>query len=540
MNVTGIRVLLIDGYIDDPAALGVPPYISPMVRSVAGAAIDAGASVEYVTVDMIRKGYKVPKANVSVVLSGNTVPGRYLRSMPMSSNEIASLLPRLSGWKLIGGSSASSDAAEGFDFRIGTDLAASLYDGMTGKEVNERLRTLDEWNRWMMLGADIVKEHQDHPQPLIAEVETYRGCHRFRSGGCSYCIEPLKGEPLMRSPGDVLNEVARLKELGVVNIRIGGQTCIVSYGSRDFLGIPKPNPDIVDELFTGLHEMRFGVLHVDNANAAVISEHPDETSSVLRTLTECCTPGNVLALGMESADANVIRANNLNSTPGQVMDAVRMINRIGGERGHNGMPKLLPGLNLISGLDCETAGTYDTNIGFLKNLLAEGLMVRRINIRQVLPVRREFGTKVDHGRFKRYKQTIREDIDAPLLKRIVPAGTVLKNVYLEIIDNGITFGRQIGTYPLLIGIPYKTDVDRFCDIIVTGHGFRSITGIEYPFPINKAGMSAVSSLPGIGKKRAAKIMVARPFRCAEELSAAVDDASVAERLADIVSFRVDP
>ncbi|MDR0334422.1 MAG: radical SAM protein [Methanomassiliicoccaceae archaeon] len=536
MSVSDIKVLLVDGYIDDPAALGVPPYISPMVRSVAGAAADAGATVEYVTVDRIRKGYRLPKADVSVVLSGNTVPGRYLRSMPMSANEIRDIVPRLSGWKLIGGSSASTDAADGFNFQIMTDLAASLYDGMTGKEVNERLRTLDEWNRWMVLGADIVKMHQDHPQPLIAEVETYRGCHRYANGGCSYCIEPLKGKPLMRAPADILEEVSRLKELGVRNIRIGGQTCIVSYGSEDYLGIPKPEPDTVNELFTSLREMNFDVLHVDNANPAVIAEHPDGSAEILRTLAECCTSGNVLALGMESADENVIKMNNLNATPGQVMRAVRMINDIGSERGGNGMPKLLPGLNLISGLDGETPGTYAKNAEFLRTLFGEGLMVRRINIRQVLPVRREFETKVDHNRFKKYKQGIRENIDSPMLKRIVPVGTVLRNVYLELIDGGLTFGRQIGTYPLLIGIPYRTDIDRFCDIVVTDHGFRSITGIEYPFPINTAGMAAISSLPGIGKKRAAKIILARPIPDMEGLAAAVGDAAAAERLAGIVTF----
>jgi radical SAM superfamily enzyme with C-terminal helix-hairpin-helix motif len=536
MAVSDVKVLLVDGYIDDPAALGVPPYISPMVRAVAGAAADAGAVVEYVTVDRIRGNCRIPKADVSVLLSGNTVPGRYLRSMPMSSNEIVDLIPKLSGWKLIGGSSASSDVADGFDFKIGTDLAASLYDGLTGKEVDERLRTLDEWNRWMVLGADIVKMHQDHPQPLITEVETYRGCHRFMSGGCSYCIEPLKGRPLMRSPGNVLEEVSRLKELGVRNIRIGGQTCIVSYGSEDYLGIPKPCPDVVNELFTSLRDMRFDVLHVDNANPAVIAEYPDEASDILRTLTECCTSGNVLALGMESADANVITANNLNSTPEQIIRAVRMINEIGGERGDNGMPKLLPGLNLISGLDGETQGTYTKNIDLLRMLLNEGLMLRRINIRQVLPVRRDFDTKVDHNRFKRYKQEIRENIDAPMLKRIAPAGTILRNVYLEIIDGGITFGRQIGTYPLLVGIPYRTDINRSCDVIVTDHGFRSVTGIEYPFPINKANMAAISSLPGIGKKRAARIVLARPIKNENDLITAIGDASVAERLLNMIAF----
>jgi radical SAM superfamily enzyme with C-terminal helix-hairpin-helix motif len=531
-----VKVLLVDGYIDDPAALGVPPYISPMVRAVAGAAIDTGAVVDYITIDKIRRGKVLPKVDVSVVLSGNTVPGRYLRSMPMSSNEISALVPKLSGWKLIGGSSASSEVADAFDFKITKDLAASLYDGLTGKEVDERLRTLNEWNKWMILGADIVKEHQDHPQPLIAEVETYRGCHRFMSGGCSYCIEPLKGEPLMRSPDDILNEVSKLKELGVRNIRIGGQTCIISYGSEDYLGIPKPKPDVVSRLFTSLRDMRFDVLHVDNANAAVISEYKDGSADILRTLTECCTSGNVLALGMESADPNIMKMNNLNSSAEQVMDAIRLINRIGSQRGENGMPKLLPGINLISGLDGETAETYSANVAFLERVLSERLMVRRINIRQVLPVRRKFDTKVDHNKFKKYKQYIRENIDAPMLEMVVPAGTVLKNVYLELVDNGITFGRQIGTYPLLVGLPYKTDVNRFCDVLVTEHGFRSITGLEFPFPINKASMSAISSLPGIGKKRAANIMVARPLRSEDDLMKAIDDESVAARLTDIVTF----
>ena len=85
-----IVIALIDGYIDDPAALGVPPYISPMIRSIAGAALDAGADrVEYISIDMIRKGRKLPDAAVSVVLSGNTVPGKYLRTMPMSLKELS-------------------------------------------------------------------------------------------------------------------------------------------------------------------------------------------------------------------------------------------------------------------------------------------------------------------------------------------------------------------------------------------------------------------------------------------------------------------
>ncbi len=532
-----ISVLLVDGYIDDPAALGVPPYISPIVRAIAGAALDAGADrLEYVTVDMLRRGAKIPQADVSVVMSGNTVPGKYLRSMPMSVKELEALFPRLSGWRLIGGSAADAAIANSFDFVIRKDLAASLYDGMTGKEVGERYRTLDEWNRWMMMGADIVKQHQDFPEPLIAEVESYRGCHRWSTGGCSYCIEPLKGKPLMRSPSDIIAEAGRLRELGVRNLRVGGQTCIVSYGSEDESPVPRPNPDAVADLFEGLRALEFDVLHVDNANAAVISSYHDESEQVLDTLANCCTDGNVLALGMETADPRVVVENNLNSSSEQVLDAVRMINKIGVRRGPNGLPRLLPGINIICGLDGETAETYRMDMELLRAVRDEGLMVRRINIRQVLPIRREFDVRVDQRRFKRFKEEVRSDIDRVMLERVAPYGTVLRNVYMEIRDGNTTFGRQIGSYPLLVGIPYKVDLDTFQDVFVTDWGFRSITGVTYPFDINSQPMTALAALPGIGKKRASKIVMERPLSSLDDLLTIVEDPNVVDGLRDLIVF----
>ena len=532
-----ITVLLVDGYIDDPAALGVPPYISPIIRAIAGAALDAGADrVEYVTIDMVRRGAKLPQADVSVVMSGNTVPGKYLRSMPMSVKELEALFPKLSGWRLIGGSAADTEIAGRFDFVIRKDLAASLYDGMCGKEVGERYRTLDEWNRWMLLGADIVKQHQDFPQPLIAEVESYRGCHRWSTGGCSYCIEPLKGRPLMRSPSDIIAEAERLRKLGVRNLRVGGQTCIVSYGSEDDSPVPRPDPEAVSDLFEGLDALGFDVLHVDNANAAVISTYPEESERVLETLAHRCTDGNVLALGMETADPRVVIENNLNSTSEQVLDAVRAINRIGGGRGPNGLPRLLPGINIVCGLDGETADTYRMDMDLLRAVRDEGLMVRRINIRQVLPVRREFEVRVDQRRFKRFKEEVRSDIDRVMLERVVPYGTVLRNVYIEIHDGNTTFGRQIGSYPLLVGIPYKVDLDTFHDVFITDWGYRSITGVTYPFDINSQPMTALASLPGIGKKRASRIVMERPLSGFDDLLRVVEDPNVVDRLRDLVVF----
>ena len=46
--------LIIDGYVDEPACLGVAPYISPYVREVAGVLSERGYTPGYVTIDQVR------------------------------------------------------------------------------------------------------------------------------------------------------------------------------------------------------------------------------------------------------------------------------------------------------------------------------------------------------------------------------------------------------------------------------------------------------------------------------------------------------
>ena len=68
----------------------------------------------------------------------------------------------------------------------------------------------------------------------------------------------------------------------------------------------------------------------------------------------------------------------------------------------------------------------------------------------------ETGTAIadDHKKlFKQYKREVREEIDNPMLQRVAPVGTLLPDVHLEYHQEGTTFGRQLGTYPLLVGIP---------------------------------------------------------------------------------------
>jgi radical SAM superfamily enzyme with C-terminal helix-hairpin-helix motif len=549
----GMKIILLDGYVDEPSCLGVPPFISTYIRYTAGAITDTGNEYTYLTIDEYRnnspKTKAMKNANLLVIIGGAIVPGKYLRGTPASIPEIKKIAESFKGTKILGGPIArygfsqdrkTGKLSESFDYFSKMDLDAFVYDFLLESFAEDRLRDVKEWRRWSIKGSTVIKQHPDFPTPLIIELETYRGCVRYFSGGCSFCIEPLFGEPEFREAKNIIDEVRALNDMGAVNFRLGAQSCIFSYKAEKVgeTETPKPKPKKIENLLIGIRNaaQNLEVLHTDNANPSIIAEHPDESRRILKTLVKYTTSGNVLALGMESADPKVIKENNLNATPKQVMKAVKMINEYGAARGLTGMPKLLPGINLLSGLNGETKRTFDYNFQFLKEILDKGLLLRRINIRQVTQARAHFNVKSRHDQFQRFKRKVREQIDNVMLKRLVPTNTVLRKILIEKLEGNHSFGRQVGTYPLLIGIPYKIEIDTTLDVIITGHGFRSITGIEYPMDVNRAPLSALTSLPNIGKKRAARLARMRPFHSELDIINALDDENTAKNLLGYISF----
>lgn len=213
-----------------------------------------------------------------------------------------------------------------------------------------------------------------------------------------------------------------------------------------------------------------------------------------------------------------------------------MVNAVGRERGESGLPRLLPGLNFVTGLTGETKKTFDLDFAFLRRLIEEDLWVRRINIRQVRPVRQSFEPTRLHSEFRRFKEAVRAEVDREMLRRVLPAGTILRDVYLEIREGHVTYGRQIGTYPILVGLPYDLPVNQFVDVAVTSHGERSVTGVEFPLDVNRASLRALEALPGVGAKRAARIVRRRPFATLTDFAVALDDAAVAGRVRPLVAL----
>ena len=72
----------------------------------------------------------------------------------------------------------------------------------------------------------------------------------------------------------------------------------------------------------------------------------------------------------------------------------------------------------------------------------------------------------------------------PILKKMLPRGNIINDVYTELHLGNLTFGRQMGSYPLLIGIPGKLPLNNKMNVKLIDYGFRSITALPFPIDIN--------------------------------------------------------
>jgi radical SAM superfamily enzyme with C-terminal helix-hairpin-helix motif len=560
-----MQITLLDGYVDEPTCLGVPPYISPYPRYIAGAAWTHApdATIHYLTIDQLRSQPQhhtlLAQSDLIIVIAGMVVPGRYLAGHPANPSELAAFLNDVKavtmlcgpaaryGFGVSGGRSTQTTAKGAFDLIVQGDpelaVQSLLEHDLALDHIDpSRCRSSpDEIRSYAIRGAPIVVQHPFFPQYCLAEMETYRGCARSITGGCSFCSEPSKGPPQFRQPDDIHAEIQALYDAGMRHFRLGNQPCIFSYMAKN-AGVeefPQPNPEALETLFSGIRRVApdLKTLHIDNANPGVLARYPEECSEIARTIIRYHTSGDVAALGVESVDPEVIKQNNLKASAEDVTAAIRLLNEIGSHRGSTGLPELLPGLNFVFGLQGESKQTFTEDYMFLKGLYDKGFMLRRINLRQVMPLpgtpMADFGevnVRKHHGQFLQFKRRVRETIERPLLQRLIPQGIVLRGVYTELHEGKLTFGRQIGTYPLLVGIPGVFPLHEFHDVKIIDYGYRSITGVPYPLDVNHAPRETLEAIPGIGRRRAQRLLLHRPFTSLAQMDAALDNPEVASML----------
>jgi len=521
-----MRFTIIDCYTDEPAGLGVPPYIGTYPRYIAGAIIEAKQEVFYLTIDDIRfyqknkeklfeNGNKnliqknidsekekiitnikiknlsknifnikkiLETTEVLVIISGVHTPGKYLSAYPGTTKEIEGLLDEIgykgfrvltgpnaySGSGLYGGKKVRETSKEkGFDLIV-KDMEIKVKELIENKfsEDVPKEYTYDLIKNAAIVGSDIVKQYPDELKFLIAEIETGKGCARKK--GCSFCTEPIKYCGIQkRDIKDIIDEIKALNKVGVLNFRFGKQSCFYSYGTDEE----------VDTLLKNARKYA-DILHIDNANPQFVNE--EKTKSIVKY----CTPGNIAAFGVESFDEKVIKANNLNSNPEQTYKAVKIINKYGNKIGQNGMHIFLPGLNLLFGLINESKKTHEENMFWLKKMLDENLLIRRINVRQVVafPGTEIYNTckdkfiKKNKKYYWKWRNDIRQNVDLPMLKKLFLPDSTLKGLRAEIYDGNTTFLRQIGTYPIIVGVKERLKLDEFYDVKIKDYMLRSLVG----------------------------------------------------------------
>ncbi len=543
--------IILDGYVDEPTALGVPPYISPYPRYVAGAFEIAGVPYRYMTVDLWRRDpelqefVRADSGTLVVVISGLTVPGHYRGGTPITLTELNRVVQSSQGRVLIGGpirhgyTMTGGTAALGVEGLAGGNVVVGDLDEavaltLDGEEPGRPARPLAAVAQRAVAGARAVEQHAVFPH-IICEIESARGCERVDH--CSFCTEGLQEGLDFRSHEAIVGEVEALAAVGVNHFRLGKQPNFFAWpGRRTSEGNIGPDPDSISALYRDIRRVApdLHTLHIDNVNPGFVAAHPDECLDIARTIATYNTGGDVAAMGVESLDPVVIARNRLKSSPEASRKAIEIINRAGRGRSDRGLPDLLPGINLLYGLPGESAATYELNMSFLEGLLEDDLLVRRINVRQVMvfpgtELYRWSGgrqPKLNKARFKRFKRRLFESVERPMLEQVAPVGTILRGVVTEFRDGDVTFGRQLASYPLLVGIPFVLGMAQALDVMVFGHGFRSVTGLPWPLPVNTLPEKGWSAIPGVGQKRARRIRAAAPFNNLEQLLSSLDEPAI--------------
>ena len=199
------NALIIDGYVDEPACLGVAPYISPYVREVAGVLAEGATprrQIDMVWSDSVVAGQG--RGDLVVMIAGLTVPGTYIGGKPATLTEIQQLGtllrepttaiggPIAFGYAPGGGRKAIRQAITGFDVTLTGSPAVALDAWLSGGEpAGSTDYSLTD--PWCVAGAGIIARHPAFPY-VMCELETATGC-----SGDGWGVFVLHGT-LLRAP----------------------------------------------------------------------------------------------------------------------------------------------------------------------------------------------------------------------------------------------------------------------------------------------------------------------------------------------------
>ena len=495
--------VIIDGYTDEPSGLGVPPFLSVHSRYIAGALSQQKRKYYYLTIDDLRycsgethfensfnkrilnttknkdnvKEILKSADNIYVVM-GCFVKYEYVSAEPPTFLEMEKLLNKYSlkgtnkvlFYSLGGNELTRRYIKKTVPENLFNDIVfGNTYNYFIDNSGNRFNPNYDKLKDIANASSGVLKQLE---RPLVIEIETATGCNR--KPGCTFCIEGMRGLPLQfREREDIVNEIHSLYEAGALYFRLGRQPNFYAY--KDC------NTKEIELLFKEIWEKcpNIKTLHIDN-----VSPHNVDTKEgeeITKIVAKYTTDGNITPFGVESFDPVVREKCNLNGTIDDIHKSIAIINKYGKERGKTGLPKLLPGINIIYGLDGQTEKTLQYNLDNFKKILDSGNWVRRVFVRKLTS---PYGEQFDHyneeelKEFHEWSNTIEKEFSVPMLKQVFPIGLVISELRMEMYKDGDSILRQMATCPVRVVIKNKKlELDHFYKIKVIGYvGNRTILG----------------------------------------------------------------
>ncbi len=166
---------------------------------------------------------------------------------------------------------------------------------------------IDIWKDTDKIVEDLPSERKF---PFKSGVNIMFGCNNF----CSYCIVPyVRGRERSRNPKDIIREIEKLVEDGVVEVLLLGQN-VNSYGKN--LENPMTFAQLLQEIekIEGLERIRFMTSHPKDLS--------DELIEVMKNSKKICKH---LHLPVQSGSTEILKKMNRRYTKEQYLELVRKI-----------------------------------------------------------------------------------------------------------------------------------------------------------------------------------------------------------------------
>ena len=556
------KVLVVDGFNDQPFGLGVPPFLAVEPRYTAGACWlrDSKSRVIYATIQDLRSGRKASllrDADLVFVYAGVKEASPEVRPSNFDARDTIPELQDLFDYiayldcpKILAGPYAllRADTAKerfGVDAVVTGDMSKYAWNLLDPDasidDVDPAVRrTQEDVSAFALPGAGLLVQNPGYPDFLSCSVELYRGCPSSSAGGCSFCHQRFYTTVQYRPVEDVLAEVSKISELGCQNIVLESP-CFFSYFSTPTEdGGVQLDPAAIEKLLEGIGRVapELRSVHISSINPRVVADNPDDAKKILTAVMKNCSSANFPTLEVITFDDEVHLQNNTPASSEQSRQAIEIMAEAAGSS-RAGLPSFLPTVELVYGLAAENEETATRNLEQLSEMAERGL-IRGVTARRLVPVP---GTPI----YKRddiaqipdlegHMNALRERVNSTCESKLARPGELIDNVFAYASLDGSSLAQTVGINPVHLVVYGSSDGKSSQDVRVTGFSDSRLEAVVQPLEPRTVSRDILRLLPGMTEDRIDMFMKFRPER-EDEFLQLFEDPVEGRRAASFFEFK---